>query len=475
MLAETTEDIATMSASRLALIAEDQRLTQALQVLVKKVYGHAPTPYRYETVRKQTTWRDGTLLVLTTGSAKESEEVERVVQDLQILQAPVQLVVVESENARIERSLSFLEPYLLRRVSWPEQAEVLADLLRGLPIVHHSLEGGYEGSLEDSIRERLQTQTPSLVPMTDRLALAASHDVTVLLTGETGTGKTYLARLLHDHSPRARHRFLVVPCGALSPNLVESEFFGHSKGAFTSADRPKVGKFAAAGEGTLLLDEIDALGLEQQANLLRVIETGEYEPVGSNETQVSTARIIVASNWNLEEAVEEGKFRGDLYYRLNVMSFHLPPLRERVEDIAPLVRGMTARFNHKFRKNLFEITPEAMACLKAYNWPGNIRQLENVLQQAILVSSGPRLQLQHLPKLIQEASTVRAVEERSTRESLASNREVLERNVIHRALVNCGYSRARAAHALGISRVTLYKKMKKYDLMAVPLNPGQAR
>src|SRR4029077_17539446 len=131
------------------------------------------------------------------------------------------------------------------------------------------------------------------------------------------TGKTYLARLLHDCSPRAQHRFLVVPCGALSSNLVESEFFGHTKGAFTSADRPKVGKFAAAGEGTILLDEIDALGLEQQANLLRVIETGEYEPVGGNETEHCQARIIVASNWNLEEAVEEGRFRQDLYYRLN--------------------------------------------------------------------------------------------------------------------------------------------------------------
>src|SRR5204862_3540762 len=147
----------------------------------------------------------------------------------------------------------------------------------------------------------------------------------VLLTGETGTGKTYLARLIHEYSPRRKEPFLVVPCGALAANLIESEFFGHTKGAFTGADRPKVGKFAAAGEGSILLDEIDALGLEQQANLLRVIETGEYEPVGSNETSRSQARLVVASNWDLEEAVEAGKFRRDLYYRLNVMSFHLPP------------------------------------------------------------------------------------------------------------------------------------------------------
>src|SRR5262249_45438827 len=158
----------------------------------------------------------------------------------------------------------------------------------------------------------------------------------------------------------------------LAANLVESEFFGHAKGAFTGADRPKVGKFEAAGNGTLLLDEIDALGLDQQSNLLRVIETGEYEPVGSNETQYCTARIIVASNWNLDEEVERGKFRRDLYYRLNVMSFHLPPLRERRQDIGPLVRGMAARFNQKFNKELFEISPEAMEALESFPWPGNI-------------------------------------------------------------------------------------------------------
>ena len=195
------------------------------------------------------------------------------------------------------------------------------------------------------------------MPLVDRIALAAEHDVTVLLTGETGTGKTHLARLLHDCSPR---RQAAVPGRALrgDPGQPGRErFFGHVKGAFTGADRPKVGKFEAAGKGTILLDEIDTLALEQQAGLLRVIETGEYEPVGSNETKHCQARIIVASNWDLEEAVRQNRFRQDLYYRLNVMSFHLPPLRERVQDIAPLARGMAARFNTRFKKDLFDIHP----------------------------------------------------------------------------------------------------------------------
>jgi transcriptional regulator with PAS, ATPase and Fis domain len=294
-----------------------------------------------------------------------------------------------------------------------------------------------EESLEESISRKLLDWTPSLLPMVERLALAASHEVTVLLTGETGTGKTYLARLIHDISPRKGQRFLAVPCGALAANLVESELFGHSRGAFTGANQPKVGKFAAASNGTLLLDEIDALGLEQQAALLRVIETGEYEPVGSNQTQFCTARIIAASNWNLEEAVEQGKFRRDLYHRLDVMPFHLPPLRERVCDIAPLVRGMTSRFNSKFHKCLFAINPEAMSALETYPWPGNIRQLENIVQQAVLLCSGSQL-LRHLPQPLHQYATLTGAQGQEVCPSLHQGRELAERIAIQRALVKCG-------------------------------------
>ncbi len=178
----------------------------------------------------------------------------------------------------------------------------------------------------------------------------------------------------------------------------------------------------------------------------------------------------MASNWDLEEAVREGKFRQDLYYRLNVMSFHLPPLRERVQDIAPLVRGMTARFNTKFRKDLFDVSPRALDVLENYPWPGNIRQMENFLQQAVLVSNGAELLWEHLPEQVRQYRPTErdvAVPE-PPRDTLVHNREALERNVIQRALAKNGYSRSRAAVALGISRVTLYKKMKKYGLMRGP-------
>jgi transcriptional regulator with PAS, ATPase and Fis domain len=317
------------------------------------------------------------------------------------------------------------------------------------------------------LAQELRRSTPSLLPLTKGLEMAAGYDVTVLLTGETGTGKTHLAQLIHAHSPRRQHRLLVVPCGALAPALAESEFFGHAKGAFTGADRAKEGKLETVGRGTLLLDEIDALGLEQQAKLLRVIETGEFEPVGSNKTRACRARVIAASNWNLEEAADQGRFRADLYYRLNGLSIHLPPLRERPDDVGPLARGMLDRFSEKFHKGVVSIAPQALAALQAFPWPGNVRQLENVVQQAVLRSSGAELLRQHLPPAVADfAPSAPAVSAPlpAPVASLTERSDQQERLIIERALQEANQCRTQAAHALGISRVTLYKKLKKYGL-----------
>lgn len=249
----------------------------------------------------------------------------------------------------------------------------------------------------------LVTFTPAMFEMIDELKVAARHPVTVLLIGETGCGKTFLARLIHELSDRRDERFCTVACGALPPDLIESELFGYVKGAFTGADRDREGKFAAAGRGTLLLDEIDVLPLEQQAKLLRVIETGEFEPVGSNDTQYSQARLIVASNYNLEDLVRAGRFRTDLYYRLNILNFRLLPLRERPWDIEYLARKFALEHSRTHGIPLRAIEPEFLAALRAYPWPGNVREMENVLRRAVLYCHRGVLTVQDLPSTIRNA------------------------------------------------------------------------
>jgi DNA-binding NtrC family response regulator len=251
----------------------------------------------------------------------------------------------------------------------------------------------------------LVTFTPEMFDVMDEIKVAARHNVTVLLIGETGSGKTFLARLIHELSDRREDRFCTVACGALPPDLIESELFGNVKGAFTGADRDREGKFAAAGKGTLLLDEIDVLPLDQQAKLLRVIETGEYEPVGSNETQHSQARLIVASNYNLEELVRTGSFRTDLYYRLNILNFRLLPLRQRPWDIEFLARKFALEHSRTHGIQLRQIEPAFLETLKAYDWPGNIREMENVIRRAVLYCHRGVLSVQDLPSSLRDAAS----------------------------------------------------------------------
>jgi transcriptional regulator with PAS, ATPase and Fis domain len=442
----------------LALAGASATLLRAVAQHLHSPDAPAPLTCSLEDVRALLGPESDGLLVLLAASSADVAVLYTLVQEIQLQNWPVRVLLLETEEAG--GRLAELDPYVSGRLTWPDHARGLTSWVRR--------QGKSLGSLQtapttprESISRRLLGPTPSLAPLIDALALAAAHPVTVLIDGETGTGKTFLARLIHDCSPRRPQRFVVVPCGALATNLVESEFFGHAKGAFTGADAARVGKFAAAGQGTILLDEIDALGLEQQANLLRVIETGEFEAVGSTETQVCQARFIVATNWNLEQAVARGQFRRDLYYRLNVLSFYLPPLRERVEDIAPLTRGLVAQFAARFGKGLFGIAAEVFRVLETYAWPGNIRQLENVLQQAVLVCDGPELRPEHLPPLVAPSAPLRP----GSQPALVRHREAHERAAIQRALEEANQNRTRAAQALGVSRVTLYNKMRKYKLL----------
>jgi len=382
----------------------------------------------------------------------------------------------------------------------------LQDALIRQSDVAEELEGFWKGMPHKELHGKscsMVTFTPSMFEMIDELKVAARHDVTVLLVGETGSGKTYLARLIHELSARRGEQFCTVSCGALPPDLIESELFGYAKGAFTGADRDKEGKFSAAGRGTLLLDEIDVLPPEQQTKLLRVIETGEYEPVGSNETGRSNARLIVASNYDVDRLVQAGTFRTDLYYRLNILSFRLPPLRERPWDIEYLARRFALEHSRGHEIQLRKIESAFLDALRVYHWPGNIREMENVIRRAVLYCRRGVLSVNELPSQIRAAvgeapamvtapGVIDANEGNGNGNHVENGRyfvngrkdgnggmdaksqkpatlearlHVLEQRIIEDSLCRNRHCRKETAAELGISRVTLYHKMKKFGLL----------
>jgi two-component system response regulator HydG len=305
----------------------------------------------------------------------------------------------------------------------------------------------------------------------EQVQRVAPQETFLLFEGETGTGKTRLARLVHELSPRHNQPFLVVNCGALAENLIESELFGHVRGAFTGADRDRTGKFAAAGKGTLLLDEIDSLTPMLQSKFLRALEERIYEQVGSNKPMKMEARVIVASNRSLAREVDEGRFRSDLYYRLNVVSFYMPPLRERREIIPHLADHFVAALSTRNRRPIHAVSEEAQEALLSYDWPGNIRELRNVIERAVALCTKPRIELPDLPKAVQSSLESHSWQirldtaEEVDRLSLRHAKGEAEAARIMKALEKHANNRLKAALELGISRMTLYKKMHRYGLM----------
>jgi two-component system, NtrC family, response regulator HydG len=302
-----------------------------------------------------------------------------------------------------------------------------------------------------------------LLPQVRRVAV---QETTVLLTGETGTGKTRLAKLVHELSPRRGEPFLVVDCGALSPTLVESELFGHAKGAFTGADRDRAGKLAAAGEGTLLLDEVNSLPAGLQGKLLRAVDERTFEPVGSDSSRPVRARLVAACNKPLEAEVAAGRFRADLFYRLNVVGFFLPPLRAVPGAARALAGRFVAELAARGRPDVAGLSDCALAAVSAYGWPGNIRELRNALEAAVALCEGPRVTARDLPQPVRAAAPRLYVPAPAAdRGALAGCGREAEVRRITEALATHRNNRTRAARELGISRVSLYKKLRIYGLM----------
>ncbi len=291
------------------------------------------------------------------------------------------------------------------------------------------------------------------------LPAIAESPSTVLILGETGTGKELIARTIHELSPRKDGPFVAVNCGALPDTLLESELFGYKAGAFTGASRDKPGRVTIAEGGTLFLDEIGETTQAVQVKLLRLLQDKTYEPLGATKSQKADVRIICATNRDLLKMVHEGKFREDLYYRINVIRIELPPLRKRKEDIPMLVEQFISRFNMLHKKKIVGITPEALSLLMAYDWPGNIRELENTIERAFVLCNEDYIGIEHLPEEI----TASVVKE-GKKDSIKRVRDIFEARIIEEALRRNNFNKTATARELGIHRATLFRKMKKLGI-----------
>jgi DNA-binding NtrC family response regulator len=329
--------------------------------------------------------------------------------------------------------------------------------------VSHKVSKALEAKFAKLENERLKSLTevahaPALIGQSaamkkvfDAIETVGPTDATVLVTGESGTGKELVCRAIHAASTRRYHPLVIIHCGALTETLLESELFGHEKGAFTGAQYRKKGKFEIAEGGTIFLDEIGDISLKTQTDLLRVLQEHEIVRVGGNQQIKVDFRCVAATNKDLEQLIEDGKFRPDLFYRLNVFHIELPSLRERIEDIPLLVEHFLRKFSLAMNKKITRVAPAAMYQLQQYTWPGNVRELENAVERAMVVAREPELQEQDFTLKPKASNTTEG-----------KTLDDIERAHVLRVLEECGGNQTRAAEVLDIDRVTLHNKLKKY-------------
>jgi PAS domain S-box-containing protein len=339
-----------------------------------------------------------------------------------------------------------------------------AETFRDLSMVEQlkkELESRY--SFEDII-----SKSPNMQHTLEVLPVIAQSNSTVLIQGASGTGKELLARAIHNISSRHKHPFIAVNCGALPDNLLESELFGYKAGAFTDAKKDKPGRFKLADKGTIFLDEMGDISPMMQVRLLRFLQERTFEPLGSTETLKVDVRVIIATNKNLQEMVEVGEFREDLYYRLNVITLDLPPLQQRKEDIPLLTDHFISKYNKLHNKDIVGVSPEVMRNFMSYNFPGNIRELENFIEHAFVLCSGGIIQLEHLPDNIKGKSS-------DTEFTTNTSLEEFEKHMIKEALNRNHGNRQATADELGIHKTTLFRKIRRFGITLPEIDGRQSR
>lgn len=420
-------------------------------------------------------------------------------EDLTFLNALGQITNVALHSAKVDRDLARLNEDLR------EKTVTIANQKRQIALLQTEVTTSQTGEAGTEVarlpgefhRGNIQGNSPAIREVLETVRKVAGSDSTVLIRGESGTGKEMLAQTLHENSLRREGPMIRVHCASLSPSLLESELFGHVKGAFTGADRDRVGRFELANHGTLLLDEIGDISLETQIKLLRVLQERCFEPVGSTRTVQVDVRLVTATHQDLEQLIAQKRFREDLYYRLNVISITLPPLRERKEDILKLALHFLNRSAVRAGKRISYIDDDALAALERYTWPGNIRELQNAIERAVVLADNDRISLDDLPVEITRASVrlprhsvspdpaqrkpIPGIDEPdggyrdevaepyadghlATANAERTREEAAEREILVRALRDCGGNKAKAARQLGLPRSTYFSRLKKYGI-----------
>ncbi len=389
---------------------------------------------------------------------------ERVIRDY-----PATPVIIITAHGTIATAVDALKKGAFDYITKPFERDELKNIIQKAIKTRRLNEEELFVSPDEVDRQGIVGSSEPMLKIYDTIKKVAPTSTSVMITGETGTGKDLIAYAIHVNSPRRNNPFVKINCAAIAENLIESELFGHEKGAFTGAVYTKQGKFELADKGTLFLDEVGEIPREMQVKLLRVIQDHEFERVGGLRTIKVDVRLIAATNRNLLQDVKEGRFREDLYYRLNVFPTHLPPLRERKEDILPLTDYFIEKFNKKLDRTVKHIDSRVKEVLVNYDWPGNIRELENFIERIVLMAGGDTITFEDIPpewKSAAEAYSISqtAGQKRPFKDFVKSHMEEVERQTIIQCLDECGGNVTKAAQRLGLSRKGLQLKMIKYNL-----------
>ena len=453
--------------TRILIIDDDEPGRQVMELLLKKA-GFAPLSAENGAQGVALVHEGRADLVLVDLFLPDKNGIEILREIRQV--APELEVVVITGHASAETAVQAMKEgafdYITKPVNFEELKIVIAKACEKQRLLSENV------YLRKQLQERFQFSSiiggsAAMQRLFERMQRIVKTDSTVLIFGESGTGKELVAKALHHNGRRKGHAFVAVNCGAIPESLLESELFGHAKGAFTGAVRDKIGKFEAANHGTIFLDEIGTMPMHLQSKLLRVLQEQEVERVGSTKPIKLDVRVISATNADLEEQVRQGSFREDLFYRLNVIPLQLPPLRERREDLLPLVSHFLDKFCHLMGRPLMSLNKPALDALERYRWPGNVRELENVVERLVALTEQDRIGPDDLPVEITEASERPkgvCLDLSPEGIDMPAAIEELERKMISKALQMSNGVKARAAALLGLNRTTLVEKMKRLGI-----------